>query len=195
VTADGNTPGRPASSPRWPLFALWIALSIALLISVRVFPWERVLDQLRRIDAVWVLVAIAANVVILPLWAIEWRMLSPRSARASFRAMFEVVTVTASVLNSVPFFAGEAAGVGLLIARAGLARGAALSVLALDQLLVGFAKLAVVGAAAVFAPLPVWVRGSLGSLVAGVGGLFFTLLVARISTIICSVEARPSRDS
>jgi uncharacterized membrane protein YbhN (UPF0104 family) len=66
--------------------------------------------------------------------------------------------------------------VGFLSARAGRARGAALSVLAMDQLLVGFAKLAVIGAAAAIAPLPLWLRGGLGSIIVGVSALFVLLL-------------------
>ena len=49
--------------------------------------------------------------------------------------MFEVVSVTGAVLNTVPFFAGEATAVGLLVARAGLSAGATGSLLAMDQLL------------------------------------------------------------
>lgn len=156
-------------------FVLWVALSIAVGIALRALPWQRTIEQLGDLRGAWALAAVAANFLILPLWTIEWRLLTPRAMRTTFRAMFEVVTVTAAVLNSVPFFAGEAAGVGLLVARAGLARGAALSVLAMDQLLVGFAKLAVLGTAAAIAPLPLWLRGGLGSIVVGVSALFVLL--------------------
>jgi uncharacterized membrane protein YbhN (UPF0104 family) len=90
--------------------------------------------------------------------------------------MFEVVAITAAILNSVPFFAGEASAVALLIGRAGLSRGAALSVLAMDQLLVGLGKLAVLAAAAVYAPLPTWLRTGVLSLAIGVVALLSILL-------------------
>ena len=165
-----------ARRARWPWLLLWAALSIALMVAARALPWERAFEQLRHLQAAWVLVAVAANLAILPLWALEWRLLSPKSFRASFRAMFEVVSVSAAVLNSVPFFAGEAAAVGLLIARAELSRGAALSVLAMDQLLVGFAKLVVLGAAAAVAPVPGWLRGGVWSIVGGVAALSLVLV-------------------
>jgi uncharacterized membrane protein YbhN (UPF0104 family) len=77
-----------------------------MVFAARALPWQRALDHLRHLQPAWVLAAVLANLLILPLWALEWRMLTPRSFRASFRAMFEVVSVTAAVLNSVPFFAG-----------------------------------------------------------------------------------------
>src|SRR5687767_2756609 len=91
--------------------------------------------------------------------------------------MFEVVAVTAAVLHSIPFLAGEVAAVALLVTRAGLSRGAALSVLALDQLLVGFAKLSVLAATALVAPFPSWLRAGVLTLVVGVA-LLATIMVA-----------------
>jgi uncharacterized membrane protein YbhN (UPF0104 family) len=91
--------------------------------------------------------------------------------------MFGIVAVTASVLNAVPFFAGEASAVGLLIARGGLSRSAALSVLALDQLLVGLAKLLTLAAATSFVALPGWLRAGVLSLLVAFLILFLTLVV------------------
>jgi uncharacterized membrane protein YbhN (UPF0104 family) len=167
----------PRRASRWMLLALWVILSIAIVLALRPLPWRRAFVQLQHLDPGWLLAAFAANLAILPLWALEWRLLTPRSAGASFRAMFEVVGITGAVLNSIPFFAGEAAGVGLLITRARLSRGAAFSVLAMDQLLVGFAKVTVIGAAAALAPLPGWLRGGLVSIVVGVPALFAILLL------------------
>ena len=113
----------------------------------------------------WVITAIIAYLLPIPLWALEWRLLAPRTARVAYSKMFEVVAVMAAVLNSIPFFAGETAGVGMLIGRAGLSRGAALSVLALDQLLSGVVKLVVLGTAALLVPLPVWLRSGILALV------------------------------
>lgn len=166
----------PSRASRWMLLALWAALSVAIILALRELPWQRAVIHLQRLHARWLLAALVANLAILPLWAQEWRLLTPRSFGVTFRAMFAVVGITSTVLNSVPFFAGEAAGVGLLVTRARLSRGAALSVLAMDQLLVGFAKLAVIGAAAAVAPLPAWVRAGLASIVVGVAALLLVLL-------------------
>jgi uncharacterized membrane protein YbhN (UPF0104 family) len=154
----------------------WLLLAILLLVALPSLPWRRLLDQTRRTDLAWIGTALLANWLILPLWAAEWRLLVPSPLRVGFARMFEVVSITAAILNSIPFFVGEASGFALLVARAGLSRGAALSVLAMDQLLVGFAKLITLGAAAMFAPLPNWLRGGLLTLVVATAGLSLILL-------------------
>lgn len=164
---------RPRRS--WLLPVLWVALTLALVWALRALPWQRAIAELARVDGAWVAAAVLANLAILPLWALEWRLLVP-GVRLSFGRMFEIVTVTASILNSVPFLAGEASAVALLIGRGGLARGAALSVLAMDQLLVAFAKLATLALAAWLAPIPEWMRHGLLALVLAFGGMVLALL-------------------
>jgi uncharacterized membrane protein YbhN (UPF0104 family) len=166
-----------------------------LVVTVRDLPWRGALEQTRHVDPAWLVAALAANSLIIPLWALEWRLLVPITFRVAYAQMFEVVSVTAAVLNSIPFFVGEASGVALLIARAGLPRGAALSVLALDQLLVGFAKLGVIAAATALVPLPGWLRAGILSLVAGVLAMLVVLLplAHRWSNLRDRVLAQPSR--
>jgi glycosyltransferase 2 family protein len=158
------------------MLVLWLALTIALIVAVRSVPWGQVVAEVRGAQTSWLLLAIGANFLILPLWALEWRILVPGVKPVRFRTMFEVVSVTASILNSVPFLAGEASAVGLLVGRAHLSRGAALSMLAMDQLLVAFAKLAVLGTALLLAPLPSWVRAGGLALVSVLGLALATLV-------------------
>jgi uncharacterized membrane protein YbhN (UPF0104 family) len=180
---------------RWLAILFWLGLTVAIALALRGLPWRHAFAELRTVRGSWVVAAVIANLVILPLWAMEWRILVPGVARIAFARMFEVVAVTAAVLNSVPFFAGEASGVALLIGRAGLSRGAAVSVLAMDQLLVGFAKLAVLGVAAAYAPLPAWLRAGMLSLVAGFGILLAVLfpLAHRWARVRGWLRDRPSR--
>lgn len=162
---------------RWLIATLWVVLTIALVAAVRAVPWRGMVGQLGHVRPGWVVLAVAAYAATLPVWAAEWRLLAPGSARSPFRRMLDVVSVMASVLNSVPFFAGEASGAAMLIARAGLSRGAAVSVLAMDQLLSGLAKLVVLTTAALLVPLPSWLRAGVLALVAGVAALL-TVCVA-----------------
>ena len=84
----------------------------------------------------------------------------------AFSAMLRVVVTTSGVLNTTPLLVGEATGIVLLVALTGLDRTAAVSVLAMDQLLVGVAKLVVLATAALLAPLPDWMaRAALGLIV------------------------------
>src|SRR5687768_2243814 len=160
---------------RWAMAALWLLLTLALYLAGRDLPWASAASSLSRVSSPLIGVALILNFAILPLWMIEWLLLQPRATAVSAKRMFEVVTVTASIHNAVPFLAGEAAAIGLLI-NAGLKRGAALSVLAMDQLLVGVAKLAVLSAAAMSAPIPGWLSAGVLSLVGGVLALFLVLL-------------------
>jgi len=157
-------------------FVVWVAVTTVVVAAVRTLPWGSALDQVTHVGLQWVAIALLCNAAILTVWAAEWRLLIPASAGVLYGAVFGVVSTMATVLNSIPFFAGEATGVALMIQRLGLTRGAALSVLALDQLLSGVAKLAVLGAVAFFVPLPVWLRGGVLALVLVVAALLSTLL-------------------
>ena len=166
---------RPNRS-RWPLAALWVLLTAALYFGARALPWGTAIAALARVSPRILVVAVALNFAILPLGMLEWMLLKPRTADVSRARMFEVVTVTASIHNAVPVLAGEAAAIGLLV-NAGLQRGAALSVLARAQLLVGVAKLVVLSAAALLAPIPEGLSAGVLSLVGGVLVLFFVMLL------------------
>ena len=156
--------------------ALWALLTVALYVAGRDLPWGSAVATLERVSLSLVAVSVLLNFAILPLWMVEWLLLKPRDVSVSPGKMFEVVTLTASIHNAIPFLAGEAAAIGLLIA-AGLQRGAALSVLAMDQLLVGVAKLAVLSTAALLAPIPAWLSAGVLSLVGAVITLFLGLLL------------------
>jgi uncharacterized membrane protein YbhN (UPF0104 family) len=161
---------------RWLLPLLWAILTVALIVAVPRLPWESALREAQRVRWQWLAAACLANFAILPLWALEWTRLVPAAARATFGRMFGIVAVTASVLNSVPMLAGEVSAVAMLVARAGLSRGAALSVLAMDQLLVAFAKLLVLLGIAVLAPLPAWIRAGMLALGLAMLGMLALLL-------------------
>ena len=136
----------------------WVLLTAALFASAGRLPWRESASVVANAQLRWIALALLLNALILPLWAAEWVRLAPRRERAPFRTMFPVVAITSSTLNTIPLFAGEAAAVMLLVGRAGLSRAAALSVLVLDQLLVGIAKLAMIALAAILTPLPMSLR-------------------------------------
>ena len=119
------------------------------------------ISRLMSVRVEWLVLATACYAAILPLWALQWHLLAPRDPSRGPRDMFGVVALTSAVLNTTPMLVGEATAVVLLVARARLDRTAALSVLAMDQLLVGMAKLVVLSAAALAAPLPGWMTRAL----------------------------------
>ena len=157
-----------------------VALAVVtalLVIALRRLSFVRVLAELAVVQPVWIALALLCFVAILPLWALQWRMLASSTRVPRLRTMLGVVAMTSTVLNTAPMLVGEAAGVYFLIGEAGLARGAALSVLAMDQLFVGVAKVFVLATAATLVSLPFWMARGAQALVVAVALLSAGLVV------------------
>ncbi|HEX7941259.1 MAG TPA: lysylphosphatidylglycerol synthase transmembrane domain-containing protein [Gemmatimonadaceae bacterium] len=171
----GGGIGRPAR------IGLVLALLAALVLALRGLDPARALEALASVRGAWVAAAALCYLAILPLWAWQWHLLAPPSPSQTFSRMLRVVTTTSGVLNTTPLLVGEATGIVLLVTQTGLDRTAALSVLAMDQLLVGIAKLVVLATAAVLAPLPDWMtRAALGLI----------LLVAALAALLLFAASR-----
>ena len=177
------------------VFAL--ALAAAFVVTLRRLDPTRAWESIVAVRGAWLVAATLCYLAILPLWAWQWHLLAPRSISQKFRSMLRVVTTTSGVLNTTPLLVGEATGVVLLVAVTGLERTAALSVLAMDQLLVGIAKLVVLATAALLAPLPDWMaRAALGLIVAVAALQHLCYLVALAAPgVLWAGAARWSRAS
>jgi uncharacterized membrane protein YbhN (UPF0104 family) len=168
----------PASIRRSGRLLALLALAGLIVVAMQRMDLGRAAAQLTVVRGQWLALAIACYAAILPLWAWQWALLSPRTPTSRPRDMLGVVALTSSVLNTTPMLVGEATAVVLLVTRAGLGRPAALSVLAMDQLLVGVAKLCVLALAAIVAPLPDWMTRAVLGLLASLLLLGAALVVA-----------------
>jgi uncharacterized membrane protein YbhN (UPF0104 family) len=166
--------GRIARPARVVLVLTLIAAFVAALHSLDP---TRAIESLAAVRGGWVAAAALCYLAILPLWAWQWHLLAPPSSTQTFPGMLRVVTTTSGVLNTTPMLVGEATGIVLLVTLTGLDRTAALSVLAMDQLLVGLAKLVVLATAATLAPLPDWMTHAALGLIFLVAALATLLLV------------------
>jgi uncharacterized membrane protein YbhN (UPF0104 family) len=92
--------------------------------------------------------------------------------------MLEITSTSSSLMNTLPFGGGHASSVMLLIRRGGTTQRGALSMLALDQLGEGIAKVAILCLAGLFVPLPTWMRAALTTVSLVVGALFVGMVVA-----------------
>jgi uncharacterized membrane protein YbhN (UPF0104 family) len=144
--------------------AAFVVLGALLVVAIRRFDIAAVAAVLAAARPMWVALAIACYVAILPLWTLEWCILAPRDGRPLFLRMLGVITMYSSVLNTTPLLVGEAAAVVFLVSRAGLARAAALSMLAMDQLVLGIAKVAMLVLATWLLALPRWMERGLRAL-------------------------------
>ena len=177
------------------LVALAVVTALIVL-AIRRLSLARVLAELGAARPLWIALAIVCFAAILPLWALQWRLLAPSRPRIAFPTMLGVVAMTSTVLNTTPLLVGEAAGVYFLVTRAMLARAAALSVLAMDQLFVGVAKLCVLSAAAAIVVLPAWMAsGALALLVVVVALMAGLVTLAWRGEAVSAAAARwlPSR--
>ncbi len=150
-----------------------IVLIALLVFAAQRIDVRRVAAELRTVRGSWILGALVCYVSILPLWALQWRLLAPQTGRNTFRRMLGVIAMTSSTHNTAAFLVGEATGGLLLATHVGLGRSAAFSVIAMDQLLVGIAKIGVLTTAALTLTLPSWMANGVAALTIGV----LTLLV------------------
>ena len=167
-----------ATAPRRGRVLGFLALAGLVVAAVQRMDVARAVAQLGTVRAQWLLLATFCYAAILPLWAMQWRLLAPRGRVRRPGDMLGVVALTSAVLNTTPLLVGEATAVVLLVTRAGLDRASALSVLAMDQLLVGMAKLVVLAVAAVAAPLPPWMTRAVLGLCVALFALGSALLLA-----------------
>ena len=170
---------------RWAWALAALLLTALIILAARRLDATRLFAELASLHTVWIAVASVCYLAILPLWALQWRLLAPDVERNRFRPMLDVVTLTSSTHNTTAFMVGEATSVILLVTQIGLARSAALSVLAMDQLLVGVAKLAVLTTAALAVTLPAWMNEGMAAVGVGVILLFgaCVLVAARFEAI------------
>ncbi len=160
--------------------------TVLLVLAARSIDIGRTLIELRAAHLWWLAAATASYLLILPLWAEQWRLLSPTGSRGSRREMFAVVAMAASAHNTMWAMAGETATVLLLVTRIGVERAAAVAVLLLDQLLVGLAKIVLLSAAAlVLSSQTLVTSGSLADLRASYRGAL--ALVAAVVVLLVAL--------
>lgn len=96
----------------------------------------------------------------------------------SFRRMFEIASTSSALMNTVPFGGGHASSIVLLMRRGNTTQRGALSIMALDQLGEGFAKVTVFLLVGLLVPLPAWMRAGIMTASLIVGAWFVTLMIA-----------------
>jgi uncharacterized protein (TIRG00374 family) len=117
------------------------------------------------------------------LWAqsLQWQVFLPPDRKVPLLRMFNVTSLFSMLVNTVPFWGGHAFAVYLLGVREKVGKTAALSVITLEQIADGFAKLVIFAGIAFFYPFPEWMR-------AGVKG--FVLLVLTVYLVLLLLAFR-----
>lgn len=155
---------------------LWLVFGGILAWAATFIGWEQVGEALRKADPVWVGMAIAANLCGLPMWAQAIRLFTPAAEPKPFWPVLGVLAIIVAAIQSLSIFAGAATAAVLFVRRVGMSTGAMISVLALEQLSSGIAKVLLIGAAILSTSAPVSLKAAGGSLLLVVALLFAVLV-------------------
>ena len=133
---------------------IWVFAVVLFYFCLQSIDLEQAWNEFLKADPVWLFLAIFFNTCILGFWASLWRLLLPKNISVSFSRILQANSFMSTSCNTIPFPGGHAVGVMALARRAEVGHTVALSVLALDQLMEGFAKIFVLTLVAIFVPLP-----------------------------------------
>ncbi len=131
ASARLNKSFKKASFWAWTLSA--VAVTACFVLAFGGIAWRDAAGVAEGASWSWLVLAVIANLAILPLAACQWIRFLPRSKPVSFQRMMWITAVTSTISNGGPFLAGHAAGVGLLATQGRTGYSAAVSVKALDQ--------------------------------------------------------------
>jgi uncharacterized protein (TIRG00374 family) len=157
----------------------WLIATFFLVVLVRGVDVGRVWGLGQEAHGAWIAAAIASNLLVLPLWAQEWRLLLPPSSPVRLRRMLSLAAQLAFLGNAVPA-SGPVSAVVLLAREPGVTRAAALSGLALEQVTEGIVKVGALVLAAELLPLPMSMHSALIALSGAVVALTLIVVVAAI---------------
>ncbi len=133
---------------------LW-AFAVGLLyLCLQSIDLDLAWKEFARTDPLWLFLTVFFNACILGIWASLWYLLLPKKISVLFARIFQANAFMSTSCNTVPFPGGHVVGVMALARRAEVGHTVALSVLALDQVMEGFAKIFVLALVAIFVPLP-----------------------------------------
>jgi uncharacterized protein (TIRG00374 family) len=136
------------------LLIAWVFATLLLYICFREIDLEQVWNNIKLVHPLWLFLGIAGHFLIFIFWAKQWIIFLPGKVFVTFKEMFEINALMSTAMNILPFPSGHAFGVFLLAKKEGVGHSAALSVMSLDQLTEGIAKLTVLLIVSWITPLP-----------------------------------------
>jgi uncharacterized membrane protein YbhN (UPF0104 family) len=131
-----------------------LLLTGGMVYALFLLPWPEIWHALTTTNPLWICVALGFNLLIYPAGIIQWQLLASPSRHIPAGRMFEIVALSGMSNSVLTAIGGTTSAIVLLVVRGGMTSVNAISVLLVDQLLVGVAKLYIIAAAALVAPLP-----------------------------------------
>ncbi|MZH03170.1 MAG: flippase-like domain-containing protein [Nitrospinae bacterium] len=136
------------------IILLWVFAAGLFYLCLQSIDLDQAWNEISKADPIWLFLAVFFNACILGIWSSLWYLLLPKKLKVPFARVFQANSFMSTSCNTIPFPGGHAVGVMALARRAKVGHTVALSVLALDQLMEGFAKIFVLTLVAFFVPLP-----------------------------------------
>ncbi|MBT3514882.1 MAG: flippase-like domain-containing protein [Nitrospina sp.] len=136
------------------LLIAWIFSTYLLFLCFREIELEQAWENVKQVEPIWLFIGFAGHFSIFIFWARQWIIFLPMKASVTFKEMFEINALMSTTMNILPFPGGHAFGVFLLAKKKDVGHAAALSVMSLDQLTEGIAKLTVLLIVSYLTPLP-----------------------------------------
>ena len=178
---------------RWARVGAWLVATALIVLLARSVDPRRALRVIEHTELGWLIVAVAGNLMIQPFGALQWRSLLPDGVDVAFSRMLRLFSLTSVANNTTPSLVGHATGAVLLANEPGVGKAGALSVVALDQICVGVAKVVVIGSAATMLPLPSWMKQGFAGLVLAVVMLLAVAIIVAARTPYLAVLRQPRR--
>lgn len=138
----------------------WLIATFLLVVLARSVDLGRVWALGQEVRAGWIAVAVGSNLLVLPLWAQQWRTLLPPTSPVAAKRMLSIAAQLSFLGNAVPA-SGPVSAVILVGREPGVTSAAALSALALEQVTEGIVKVGILVFAAQVLPLPDWMHRAL----------------------------------
>lgn len=160
---------------KWLWVMGWGVASFFIYLVAQKLQWNSVLTELKNTNFFWLAAAVVSNFFILVFGTSQWINFLPRGYHVRFKNMLEISALIAMTSNTVPFLVGHALGVVLLAKREKVGHSVALSVLALDQIAEGFAKLSLFLLVVILTPIPDWMKQGILAAFLGIFILFTVL--------------------
>lgn len=154
-----------------------LVLTGLVALAARTVDWGEALRAASGAHPLLVVGAMILNTGILILTAAQWLVFLPSGLRVQPMRMFEAVAITSLFSNSAPPGAGHVATVHFVSSRGGVSHSVGLSILFLDQLAEGVAKLTLIGAALLWVPVGLEFRIVAATLLAAVPALALGLVL------------------
>ena len=157
------------------LASLMVAVSTFLLYwCFRQIDLDLFWRDLFRINPLYLLAGLLAVFALILAYAAQWRVFIPIDRRPPYKKLLEAACITMMMANTVPW--GHAVAVYLLGRLEKVSHTLALSVLTLDQLMGGVAKVFLYLTVAWLVPLPVWLGTAIRVFSAAVAVFYLVLL-------------------